>query len=448
MATQKRKPKPPHLRLLVGQEREPGRLYKLKADGASVGLDVEARPYVDTSAMTATAVISTPTPDRERDIVMPKGVRLDIYRRNPIVLWEHGFEGLTFPIAKSEDLDGNLTVKVGDDGISATAHFTHRLKESEQIFALISEGIVRAASPSVSPIAASREVIDGKSYFRIEKWDLDEWSWVALPANPEAVASVEPILASRRLAGSTICEPLLKSLKQYMPEPKPQGKGADFEESRMADTRKKQMQDEEREEEKRAKQMDEEEEEPEEKMEEDLEKQGDIDEDMEEEPSEAPLGAQVLSAVQASLSDMISNCQAAMGPLENPDVKAFLDEKVEVLNGLLSETEDLFASTYPDQPSMSDGDEEEDAEMMKSWLRTSKENRLRLKGVGRQLRELMRAKGLDKKQRQNLDRIVKRLGSMVHEASKSRPPSPEEEKLGELSEGLNGLKKRLDELTP
>ena len=40
-------------------------------------------PTLDAAALSATAVISAPTPDRSDDIVEPLGVRLENYAKNP-----------------------------------------------------------------------------------------------------------------------------------------------------------------------------------------------------------------------------------------------------------------------------------------------------------------------------------------------------------------------------
>src|SRR4051812_41355949 len=90
----------------ISSERRLGRIYKL-APGV-MALDTVSDAAIDESAMSATAIISTPTPDRVRDSMVPRGCLLDDYKNNPVVLWEHGFN-LSLPIGKSEDPSGNLT---------------------------------------------------------------------------------------------------------------------------------------------------------------------------------------------------------------------------------------------------------------------------------------------------------------------------------------------------
>lgn len=67
--------------------------------------------------MSARAVINTPREDREGDVIVPRGVHLDNYRNNPVVLWEHGLGELTRPIAKCQQPDGKLALGRGRGSI-------------------------------------------------------------------------------------------------------------------------------------------------------------------------------------------------------------------------------------------------------------------------------------------------------------------------------------------
>ena len=129
--------------------REPHRLYKADANTLVFGSIND--PTVDESRMIASAVISTINEDHDQDIVEPSGVILDEYAKNPVVLWEHGHRSIDHPIGKSV-IDGQLAVHVFDDRIEADCQFSQRSKTSEQIFALVAEGIIRAASVRIVPI--------------------------------------------------------------------------------------------------------------------------------------------------------------------------------------------------------------------------------------------------------------------------------------------------------
>jgi len=208
-----------------------GRLYKLAA--GAMALDRLVEPAIDTTRMSASAVISTPTPDRGADVLLPEGMRVENYRKNPVVLWEHGLSGIDFPIAKSEDPEGRLALAVSPAGVTATAFFTSSSPESEQIFALIAERIVRGASVRAMMLKTRpRRGPQGEIGLIVEEWDLEEWSWVAVPANPDAVAQV---LHRGRLCGRSLAEPLRKSLAATMPAIPVRGVGWTAEESSARD---------------------------------------------------------------------------------------------------------------------------------------------------------------------------------------------------------------------
>ncbi len=200
-----------------------GGLYKV--DGNRVALDVAAQPTFDKSKMSATTVINTAAIDRDGEVILPTGVQLENYRRNPVVLWNHGFGQIDFPIAKCEHPSGELALKVSDEEIQATSYFAQRIKEAEQIFDLITQRIVRAASINVMPLSMRPHVVDGMEIRVIDESDMGEWSWVHVGANPEAVSK---ILTKNRLAGSAIVEPIRKSLRQLLPAKTVLGKGAEF----------------------------------------------------------------------------------------------------------------------------------------------------------------------------------------------------------------------------
>ena len=126
-------------------------------------------------------VASTATIDRAGDQILPAGILLTNYRKNPIVLFNHQ-TGL--PIARAEriglDDSGRLTARAEfpSAGISS---------DSDRIYGLIKEGILNAASVSLKPVKSVP--IDLEKPFggrRYEETELLELSIVSVPANPQA----------------------------------------------------------------------------------------------------------------------------------------------------------------------------------------------------------------------------------------------------------------------
>lgn len=187
-------------------------VYKLA--GNTVAVMQEARPHINRERMSARAIINTAAIDREGEQIIPSGVQTDNYAQNPVVMWGHGLEGITIPIAKCEHPDGTLAIRKNDREIEGTSYFSPRIKESEQIFALIDEGIVRGTSIHVAPLTRQMKRFNGQPYVSIDESDLLEWSWGAIPVNPQAIAKV---LSRKRLCGSPLSQTIRKSLIPFAP---------------------------------------------------------------------------------------------------------------------------------------------------------------------------------------------------------------------------------------
>lgn len=465
----------------LSKEPRLGSVYKINR---GIGLDILAEPDIDTTAMSATAVINTPRVDRDREIIIPEGVEFDEYRSNPVVMWEHGIGLIDKPIAKSEHPNGGLAITVTGDVMEATSYFTDRNRESEQIFALVDEGIVRATSIHVDPIEGTPffQNIEGERVLVFPRSKMLEWSWGSIGVNPEAIAKV---LDRNRLAGSAICQPLLKSLRPYMPTLKTLVRGTDILKPRKRAMNKgirkglKKFSDDELEEAKTeavdeddselTKAIEDEQEVREETAKTDglsneelvprpedetipkVEGEPEVVVDEDESMLDQPLGAQVLKATFTSMTDMTDQLKAAQGPLENPAVQEFVAAVVEGMENQLMEVEGLHSTTYPDMDPLTkaEGDpaEEEvtEEEALKSWLRNGSLPALRLAGLGSKLKSLSSAKNLDKGQRIVLRDVIKHLSRITSKAKTMRKPSKE---IQELKDTFSGLEKQLAEMTP
>jgi HK97 family phage prohead protease len=135
----------------------------------------------DDRAVTVTC--STEMMGRDKIVLMTRGANLDNYRANPIWLWQHNPD---WPIARSETIDNGSDklvsrVRFPPAGVSARA---------DEVLGLIRAGVISAASTGFDVIA--QELIDRNKPSdgtRITKWELQEMSFVSIPAVPDALVT-------------------------------------------------------------------------------------------------------------------------------------------------------------------------------------------------------------------------------------------------------------------
>ncbi len=122
--------------------------------------------------------ISTSTPDRSNDVVIPQGVVLDNYLKNPVVALMHNYHDL--PIAKAEN------VTIAEDSIYADVVFPDEgiHSVSDTVYKLIKGGFMNAWSIGFAPVDTEPNEKGGTTF---KKWELWEFSAVLVPDNPEAL---------------------------------------------------------------------------------------------------------------------------------------------------------------------------------------------------------------------------------------------------------------------
>ena len=134
------------------------------------------------------AAISTGTIDRDNEVMLPKGAQLERFKANPVVLWSH--DSSAPPIGKA------IWIQKGTKKITAKVEFAET-ERAEEVWQLFKGGFLNAFSVGFDPIehraptpADIRKNPDWASVSRIfSKWELLEFSPVAVPANPEALAT-------------------------------------------------------------------------------------------------------------------------------------------------------------------------------------------------------------------------------------------------------------------
>lgn len=125
--------------------------------------------------------ISSPNPDRSGDVVIPKGVILDNFNRNPVVAAFHRYDRA--PIGKAEE------IRITDDGITAKVVFTPKgvNPEADMIYELNRGGYMNAWSIGFMPKDWDERPEGGRLF---KEWELYEFSAVLVPDNPDALTMV------------------------------------------------------------------------------------------------------------------------------------------------------------------------------------------------------------------------------------------------------------------
>lgn len=120
-------------------------------------------------------VVSTPSPDRVKDVMEPSGVDLSAYKNNPIVLADHNREA---PIGTAE-------IEVKSDRVEAIITFAPAgaSAKADEYCALAKAGVLNTVSPGF--IEKEATPIKGGGY-HIKNWELLELSLVSVPCNAEA----------------------------------------------------------------------------------------------------------------------------------------------------------------------------------------------------------------------------------------------------------------------
>ena len=124
-------------------------------------------------------VITTSTPDRERDVVSADGIDVTAYATNAVVLFAHDYRAL--PIGRA------IQIERHSDRLVATVEFaTAELNPlAEQVFRMVKAGFLKGASIGFRPLEWAYD--EERRGVNFQKVELLEFSIVPVPANAEAL---------------------------------------------------------------------------------------------------------------------------------------------------------------------------------------------------------------------------------------------------------------------
>lgn len=153
---------------------------------------------VDRSDRSLVARINTSGTDRYRTVIDPRGGKLENYRKNPAVLWEHGKDPRRF----TDPIGRNVWVKHnGGPRPTALLARTKFLTDdfSQQRFEWYRDGTLNAFSVNILPVAercgppTSEELRSSPEWGAAEtiyrEWDLAEYSGTTIPGNADCLVA-------------------------------------------------------------------------------------------------------------------------------------------------------------------------------------------------------------------------------------------------------------------
>ena len=149
---------------------------------------------VDREKRTLVWRISTDTQDRDREVILPKGVKLDRFKQNPRVLWSHDYS--MPPIAKALWTKASASELISKPQFVAEGKYPWTNADfASLVFEMYADGNMSTSSVGFIPVRG-REPTEADikarpdwagTYYIHEEVDLLEYSAVAVPSNPDAV---------------------------------------------------------------------------------------------------------------------------------------------------------------------------------------------------------------------------------------------------------------------
>ncbi len=177
---------------------------------------------IDTRRMSVGCVVSTEDPDRENDVIVTAGIDTSLHQKNPCVLLNHGLGAQDMPVAQAQDPEGRYTVVAQPRMLRAVSWFTNSVQESEQVFHLITSGLLRGVSIGFNALEGERRRGPGGDGLLITRSEMFEYSHAPVGVNPYALADAT---VGKSICGKMVSPKILKALSPYLPRLKEQVAG-------------------------------------------------------------------------------------------------------------------------------------------------------------------------------------------------------------------------------
>lgn len=136
-------------------------------------------------------VASTPAVDRDRDRIMPMGIDLTNYLKNPVLIFGHNYHEPWAVIGRAGEL------AVDASGLRMRPELRAPANESDPMHivrALWDQNLLRAASIGFAPVEHRENEFGGRDFLKTE---LLEISLVPVPANQDAIRMAVKALAKQ-----------------------------------------------------------------------------------------------------------------------------------------------------------------------------------------------------------------------------------------------------------
>lgn len=126
-------------------------------------------------------VVTTSTPDREKDVVVTTGIDTSAYEKNGVVMWAHDYRQL--PVGRC------VAIERGPDKMICTVEFATADMNplAEQVYRMIKAGFLKACSIGFRPLTWDYD--DERGGVDFQTCEMLEFSICPIPANAEALVA-------------------------------------------------------------------------------------------------------------------------------------------------------------------------------------------------------------------------------------------------------------------